>query len=374
MKQFTVEQRTLCDILASMQPMCTKRTTVDATASLLFHVGYRELVIKGTDLEISLQASCPLQSSECAQPEQFLVNGKRIFDIVKELEGTITCGYSRGQLSIKAGGAAMSLTIKDAEEFPPFPERIENLMSVEASLLKSMLEGVAFIIPSANANPALNGLLLEVDHESLTMTATDGHCLSQGKTTRCTLPESKSWLMPRRAVFELRKILETAHDSSIFVGVCGSHLVFSGELFNFFTKLLGDKFPQYRQILDKTSFIAGTVDRVPFAKALKRSACLLSGQFLATNFGFAPHKLRISMNNKEVGTLDEEIPLTTELEPLDVRFYAPYVLNGLQAFGGEAVTFYLRSNTAPIMFEAEREAMTMTYLVMPVSPTSNTPV
>ena len=52
-----------------------------------------------------------------------------------------------------------ALNIKDAQEFPPFPERIENLMQLNAAFLLEMLDKVAFLIPQNNANPALNGLL-----------------------------------------------------------------------------------------------------------------------------------------------------------------------------------------------------------------------
>ena len=63
---------------------------------------------------------------------QFLVSGKRIFEVVKELEGAITFLLSPHQLSLQAGDVHLSLNIKDAQEFPPFPERIENLMHLDA--------------------------------------------------------------------------------------------------------------------------------------------------------------------------------------------------------------------------------------------------
>ena len=84
-EKFVVEQKALLTILSSMQPICSKRTTLDATASILFSVGPRELLLKSTDLEISLQSSYTLKDSSLADTLSFLVNGKRLFDIVKEL-------------------------------------------------------------------------------------------------------------------------------------------------------------------------------------------------------------------------------------------------------------------------------------------------
>ena len=54
----------------------------------------------------------------------------------------------------------LALNIKDAQEFPPFPERIENLNAIECTFMLEMLDKVAFLIPQNNANQALNGLFL----------------------------------------------------------------------------------------------------------------------------------------------------------------------------------------------------------------------
>lgn len=369
---FFVEQKELFSILSSMQPICSKRTTLDTTSYVLFQVGHRELILKSTDLEVSLQSTCLLRSSTINESLSFLVPGKRIFDLVKELEGEIECTLKNNQFFIKSGVVNVGLHIKDAQTFPPFPERIENLMQLEAPFLVELIDKVAFLIPPHNANPALNGLFLEIDNTGLKMTTTDGHCLAQVYTTRYMLEASHRWLLPRRAVFEIKKILENAPSTALFLGTCSNQLVFSGETFNFFTKLLADQFPHYATILERTDFLPATLDRAHFLKTLRRSACLLSGQFLATQFGFDNDKLYVSMENKEVGSLNEELALDAfKAARLDIRFYAPYLLSGLQAFSEDKITAYLKNSTKPIIFQSEKDAYHITYLVMPISPTQH---
>ncbi len=367
---FVVDQKPFMGILSSMQPICTKRTTLDATSYILFQVGHKELVLKGTDLEISLQASYIFKDGDIAEPRSFLVPGRRIFDLVKELDGEIKITVDASQLKLNAGTARLALHIKDAQEFPPFPERIENLMELDAPFLLDMISKVAFLVPQNNANPALNGLLLEISENQTKMTSTDGHCLAQVSTDKYTLDEPKKWLLPRRAIFEVKKILEASSDKTVFLGVCNNQLVFSGESFNFFTKLLVDSFPEYNAILNKEGFVAAKVDRTHLIKTLRRSSCLLSGQFIATQFAFKPEALNVSMQNKEVGALDEHVPLENfNGQPLDVRFYAPYLLSGLQTFGDDKVNFHLKNSSKPIIFESNEKESNLLYLVMPVSPT-----
>lgn len=371
-KKFTIDQKSLLTILSSMQPICSKRTALEATSSVLFNISNKELILKSTDLEISLQASCPLLESPLTENQSFLVSGKRIFEIVKELEGPIHCSIQPHQLELHTTGVHLSLNIKDNEEFPPFPERIENLMQLDALLFLKMLDNVAFLIPQSNANPALNGLLLEISPEILTMTTTDGHCLAQISTTKATLKDNHKWLLPRRAVFELKKILETSKDSTVFLGICDNQLVFSGESFNFFTKLLADPFPHYQPILSKEDFFPAIIEKTRLTKTLRRSACLLSGQFIATKFAFTNQDVTVSLQNKEVGNFNEKIPVqcTTPLA-LDIRFYAPYILSGLQSLEESAITFYLKNSTKPVIFESHSDNYSMTYLVMPVSPSAS---
>jgi DNA polymerase-3 subunit beta len=373
--RFVVEQKSLLSILSSMQPICTKRTTLETTATILFHIDHKELVLKSTDLEISLQASYILQESDISEPRIFLVSGRRLFDLIKELDGDITFIADETSLIVRSGAVNVALHIQDAQDFPPFPERIENVMQLRAPFFLELLTKVSFLIPQNNANSSLNGLLLEISESELKMTASDGHCLAQVQTDAYTLEESCQWLLPRRAVFELKKILESNNDTSIFLGMCGKQLVFSGESFNFFTKLLVNSFPTYSSILDRSEFIPARIDRTHFIKTLRRSSCLLSGQFIATNFSFVQDRLKVSLYNKEVGTLEEEVPLNDfNGEECTIKFYAPYLLSGLQVFPGDDIRFYLQGRAKPIIFDAkgssEDSVYSMFYLVMPVAQNS----
>ncbi len=365
--KFSAPQKELLTLLSSIQPICNKRTTMDVTESVFFHVTSRELILKATDLEISLQASMSIES-DFTEGKGFLLSGKRIFDLVKELDGTIEFFVHDSMVRLHANGVDLSLNIKDTSEFPSFPERIENLMSVEASFLLSMLNKVAFLIPQNNSSPALNGMLLEIDPAALSMVATDGHSLARVTTQRYTMGEEKKWLMPKRAVMELKKLLESYPEDNIFVGTCGNQLVFSGKSFNFFTKLISDAFPHYKPVLAKDGFLPAKLSRDPFIKTLKRTSCLLAGQFVSTQFAFAQGNLKVSMQNKEVGALEESLPLDSyDGAVIESKFYSPYLLNGLQVFPDENVSFYIKNNTKPIIFQAESSEFEMTYLVMPVS-------
>ncbi|MFA5074879.1 MAG: DNA polymerase III subunit beta [Candidatus Babeliales bacterium] len=367
--KFNIAQKDLISLLSSMQPICNKRTALDVTEYILFQIAPKELILKATDLEVSLQSNITI-SSDLLDNVDFLISGKRIFELVKELEGEIEFTIQDNQLNLKASGVELALNIRDKEDFPPFPERIENLMQVDSTFLLDMISKVAFLIPQSNSNAALNGMLLEFTDQGMCMVATDGHRLSRIKTDKYKLAEEKKWLLPKRAVLELKKILESTLVESIFLGVCGNQLVFSGTNFNFFTKLISDSFPHYLPVLQKDDFMPAIVDKEAFLKTLKRTSCLLGGQFLATDFSFQKDIIYVSLHNKEVGKLDESVTLQNFTgDSFKSQFYSPYMLSGLQVFPQEKLQFYIKSNTKPIIFEAQEDSYQLTYLVMPVSST-----
>ena len=367
--QFKASQKELLSILAAMQPICGKRTTLDVTESIMFQVTPKELTIKSTDLQISLQSSMAIES-DLVENFEFLISGKRIFELVKEMEVELEFDFSENQLNLKSGDVKLLLNIKLADDFPQFPERIENLMQVDSRFLLNLLDKVAFLIPQNNSNAALNGMLLEFSSEGMLMVSTDGHRLVKISTDKYKLQENKKWLLPKRAVLELKKILEETNIESLFLGVCGSQLVFSGASFNFFTKLIADPFPHYEPILEKEGFRAATLDKQAFLKTLKRTSCMLAGQFVSTNFKFQPGKLAVSLHNKEVGKIDEFLNIEKfEGDSVKSRFYSPYLLSGLQVFPKEKIEFLVHSDSKPIIFESidSENNYKLVYLVMPVS-------
>lgn len=368
---FTVSQKELLPLLAASQPICNKRTTLDITESILFHITPRELTLKSTDLEISLQSNIPVESN-FTETASFLISGKRIFDLVKEIDGDIEFKVKENQVKLKAKGVDLSLNIQKADEFPAFPERIENLIDMGSAFLLQMLNKIAFVVPQNNANPALNGMLLEFAEGKMSLVGTDGHCLAKVETEQYSLPEDKKWLLPKRAVLELKKLLEGNPNDSVFLGICGNQLVFSGKNFNFFTRLITDSFPQYKPVLDREGFIPAKLLKDPFVKTLKRTSCLLAGQFVSTNFTFIPDAVKVKFHNKEVGKLEESLTVEEfQGDAIESKFYSPYLLSGLQVFPAQSLKFYIKNSTRPIIFEAEEENYNLTYLVMPVSLSQN---
>ncbi|MBM3894564.1 DNA polymerase III subunit beta [Candidatus Dependentiae bacterium] len=364
---FSLERDALLTHLSAMQPICSKRSPLDVTESILFQVSYRELILKATDLEISLQSSLPIESS-LSEVRSFLISGRRIYEIVRELSGMLEFSFIDAGIQLTAGeGVAFTLAVRDAQDFPAFPERIENLMHCESPFLLSLLDKVGIVVPQNNATKALNGMLLEAGPQGVAFVGTDGHSLAYVETAQYSLAEQTQWLIPRRALLEVKKLLEQTTDV-VFIGTCAGQLVFSGTHFNFFTRLLNDPFPTYKPILSTNNFTQVQISRESLIKALRRAGALLAGQFIASQFSFSVHGCEISLENKDIGSLRQLISCEIPSEfILDTAFYSPYLLSGLLAITDDVVSCFVKDKRSALIVRSKQQNYEYTYVVMPVS-------
>ncbi len=367
MYSFSLERDALLLQLGAMQPICSKRSPLDVTESILFQVSYRELILKATDLEISLQSSLQIEST-LSETRSFLISGRRIYEIVRELNGLLTFSFLDSGIQLTtADGVSFTLAVREATDFPPFPERIENLMDCESAFLLSLFDKVVFVVPQNNANRALNGMLFEAGPTGISFVGTDGHSLAHVFTPKYTLSDLTQWLIPRRALLEVKKLLEQT-SGTVFVGTCSGQLVFSGAHFNFFTRLLNDPFPAYKPILNRTNFIDIKINREAFSKALRRAGALLAGQFIASQFTFSQQGCEMALENKDIGSLQQLISCKVPADfSLQTSFYSPYLLTGLTAVDDAELSCFARDKRSPLIIASHAEGHDFTYVVMPVS-------
>jgi DNA polymerase-3 subunit beta len=332
-------------------------------------VSPNELLLRATDLEISFQASFDIESA-LTEGFQFLVHAKRLMELIKDLDGQLCFVWNGSSVQISSehnADTAITLSTATTENFPQFPERIENLIDLDANFLLDAITKVDPFIPVANANTALNGLLIQFDAQGLSFVATDGHSLALFKSTQYSLSDYHEWIIPKKAVSELKKTLDLAAPERVFVGICAGQLVFSGGNFNLFTRQIADKFPDYKPILQREQFLPGQVDKSLLTAALRRASCLLAGKFVSAKFKFEPQFLEINLANKEIGSLNERIPLSNFTgQGISCNFYPPYVLTALQQIDSDKANFMIKSGVTPLFLDSVQEHAQTTYLIMPV--------
>ena len=136
------------------------------------------LTITATDLDQSIRTSC---AAKVKKPGACTIPARKLFDYVKLLpDGDISIKLMENHwVQIRSGRSNTKMVGMARANFPQVPEFPETgLTQLSAASIKGMISKTIFAISNEESRYTLNGALLILKAESLSMVATDGHRLA----------------------------------------------------------------------------------------------------------------------------------------------------------------------------------------------------
>ena len=107
------------------------------------------------------------------------VSARKLQDILRSLPETtkVSLDAQESKRVLRAGKSRFNLQTLPAEDFPKLEEGTgeATTLRVAQKVLKGMLQLVQYAMAQQDIRYYLNGLLILVDKEKLTLVATDGH-------------------------------------------------------------------------------------------------------------------------------------------------------------------------------------------------------
>lgn len=238
------------NILESAINLCSayvdKKDSSSITSNLLFEARRDELIIKASDYEMGL--SYKIKNVKIENEGFATAEAKKISDMIKSLNsGEIILETIDNFLFIKEEktNTKFKLPMFNYEEFPNF-QSVENKkkFNIEASNLRTGLKKILSSIDTNNPKQSLNGALLDIKNEKINFVGTDTRRLAVYELKQENT-ENFKLCIPKKAILEMIKIftekVEIFYDENI--------LISRNENFEFFTKLINDKFPDYERVI-----------------------------------------------------------------------------------------------------------------------------
>lgn len=349
--KWTCEQNDLMKTLQSVVSVTEKKTTMPILANILMDIKDNVLTVYGTDLEISVESSCPVNSE---------VNGKictashTLIDIIKQLPSpTVNLEKDeKGWLNITSGKAHFRVASIEAGEFPEMPRKTDfNFFTLKKETLLKGIEYTSYAMSTDDVRANLNGILLEMTPDNhLTMVATDGHRLALYKNPLGAgenLSMDKKIILPRKGITELKKILNDDDTDSIQVSISPATSVFSSKNNTIFMKLVVGDFPEYSKVIPQGERKTVTMQKNDLKESLKRVSLLSEGKSKCVKMQFKPNELHLSANSPELGEAKED--MTTEFNgpEMMIGFNARYLLDALSVVTTDKVRLQLDHDQSP---------------------------
>src|SRR5580698_2261116 len=367
--EFSVKKFDLLGELELTQGVVERKTTIPILSHLYFEAQGNTLAITATDLELSIRTSCDVRSKKdgsCTVP------AKKLYDIVRLLpEAEIKFKLLENHwVQVSCDRKNYKLVGMSKDNFPALPSFPHALVKIPAKLLAEVIAKTTFAISLEESRYTLNGALLVLKPNSITMVATDGHRLAmvekdhkfEGFSTETRV------LVPKKAMTELQRLAaESGDEASVEFAQDESHLFFQfgGRLLT--SRKLTGQFPNYEAVLPRDANKTVALDRGELQDALRRVSQLADQRSHAVKFMLSKEGLEISASSPEYGEAKEVIEKEFKGETIAIGFNAQYLLDFLAASSEGPISFELKDDqSAGQLRPLGDESSRYRYVVMPM--------
>jgi DNA polymerase-3 subunit beta len=330
MKPIKLQRDILLAPLQAVSGIVERRHTLPILSNVLLEFGAGRVSLTATDLEIQVSAH---QAAELPSDlEATTASARKLQDILRALpeHSQIGLEVTDKRLQLRAGKSKFSLQTLPAADFPKLAPTVAASASAELPQrqLKRLLSLVQYAMAQQDIRYYLNGLLLSMGEDALSVVATDGHRLALASLPGQLANSKAEVILPRKAVLELCKLLAD-DDATVSIEVRENQVLFAFGSIEFVTKVVDGKFPDYQKVIPSGYRRQFSLDRGVLQQALQRAAILSNEKFRGVRWVITENSLRIVSSNTEQEEAEEELEIAYTDEPMDVGFNVSYLLDVL---------------------------------------------
>ena len=366
--EFSVKRSDLLDELNLTQGVVERKSTIPILSNLLVEAKGSRLTITATDLELSIRTSC---EAKIKKEGAGTIPAKKLFELMRLLpEGEIKFKLLDNHwVQVTADRKTYKLVGMSKDNFPALPAFPHALVKIPAKQLADVIAKTTFAISLEESRYTLNGALLVLKPNSITMVATDGHRLAivekdhkfEGFSTETRV------LVPKKAMTEVQRLAAESGDESVEFAQDESHLFFQfgGRLLT--SRKLTGQFPNYEAVLPRDANKTVALERVELQEALRRVSQLADQRSHAVKFMLSKEGLELSASSPEYGEAKEVIEKEFKGETISIGFNAQYLLDFLAAAADGPISFELKDEqSAGQLRPLADESTRYRYVVMPM--------
>jgi len=363
--KFEVQRETILKPLQMVSGIVEKKQTQPILSNILLDLQPNKLTLTATDLEMEVIASVAVDSND---KTSVTVPVRKFLDTCKTLnEGSnVKFSMAKEKAVLTSNKTRFSLTTLPAKDFPVIDSKSKlfNLLVPQATL-KRLIEKTSFAMALQDVRYYLNGLLLEINTDSLKAVATDGHRLAICSALLDTgQSETKSVIIPRKAVLEISRILEDSDEEvEIIIGENYIRLIL-GEV-TFTSKLVDGQYPNYDSVIPKNCDKQIVVDKYAIKQCLIRTSILSNEKYRGIKLEISEDSLKASANNPDQEEAEDEIPIEYDGNKIEMGFNVNYLIDAITALDSENVELNITDSNGSTLIKMPAEDSCL-YVVMPM--------
>ncbi len=342
--EFTVSKSDLVRELSLSQGVVEKKTTIPILSNVLLEAIGDRVALTATDLELGIRCSCP---ARIKKEGSGTLPARKLLDYARLLpEGDVHMKFLDNHwANITSGRSKTRIAGMSRESFPELPEMPPPIAEIPVKTLSMMIARTAFAISMEESRFTLNGALLLMRPEGLTMVSTDSHRLAfvqaavgdSGK-----VEQQFRALIPKKAMAELIKLADESPEGKAIFSGDENHLFFQIGHRLLMTRKLTGNFPDYERVLPKDHPLSAKLEKNEIRSAIERVAQFADERSRAIRVQFTEGEVKVFSSSVEMGESEESVPSEYQGPDLEIGFNAQYLLDFLRVVPQDHVSFELK--------------------------------
>ncbi len=384
--KIVLERDVLAEAVAWTARALPARPTVPVLAGIRLQAA-DDLVLSSFDYDVSAQATVPVTTE---QPGSALVSGRLLAEISRSLPAKpVHISAEAGRAVLTCGSATFTLLTMPEDEYPALPEMPPPAGTVGSDAFATAVTQSATAAGRDDTLPALTGVRIEIEGDTLTMVSTDRYRLAvrELRWTPSRPDLSAAVLVPARALVDTARSLTSSAQVSIALALPGQDdgtgaiggmgglgstgdgmIGFEGSGRRTTTRLLSGEFPRHQSLLPKTVNAAAELPVSVLAESVRRVA-LVAERNTPVRLAFSSGQLVLEAGTGDEAQAEEVVEADFTGDDLSVAFNPQYLLDGLSAVDSDTVRISFTEPGKPALLTGKPGpdgSQEFRYLLMPI--------
>lgn len=335
----------------------------------LFRIQDNVLTIIGTDLETFMTAELAVQASDSGN---VAIPAKILVDTLKQLPTqplNFSVNLETFATTIQSASGRYELAGEDGNDFPKLPvPDVTDEVSIPAALLLQGINKTVFATSNDELRPAMTGVFVKIEPNSITFVATDAHKLVKYTFTDIQSGINASFIIPKKALNLLTKALTNA-TQTVQISFSRTNAFFYFGNQQLACRLIDATFPDYNAVIPSKNPNIMSIQRADFLSSLKRIANYANKTTNQVKLHVAESSLTIEAEDLDFSNkATEQLPCHYEGSDMTIGFNAKFLIEILNTIDADSIRMELSSpNRAGIIRPEENDINEdLLMLVMPV--------
>ncbi|HSX17885.1 MAG TPA: DNA polymerase III subunit beta [Candidatus Saccharimonadales bacterium] len=355
-----VTQENLAKALSTVARVANTRNTLPILANVLLQTADNRLSISATNLDIAITHRI---GSKIEKTGSITVPARLMQDFVSSLpEGILKLELTDNKLHITTDQYQSSINGIVADDFPVMPAiSAGSTWKVTAADFKKALSQIVFAASSDDARPVLTGVYFHSSGGEVVVVATDSYRLAEHKLGKNKA--SVNFLVPGSAAQDLLRIISDT-DKEVVVTHDDQQVLFQVGDVSLVARLIEGNYPDYRKLIPTKFATVAKLSRADFLNITKVSALFARESAGSITIKVEDKKVSINAIASQLGentaAADADIKGSGE-----VTLNSRYLIDALNAFGGEQVEFCFNGKLEPCILRSSDDPKYL-HLIMPL--------